>query len=377
MKLRNKLILSCAALAAVATTAVSTTYAWYTSNQEVTATGVEASTSSSADALLLISKTGAKNTWSSSVNLNIDLTSIVPVYRDAAGAVHKWDSANNKPLTSSATAGQAGTAEATTTAGDYISFSLYFKSGNGNPLDVSYKTFTITNTTDGNLPTKSVLTSEGLTANSNVDGEYSVNFVKALTMENVYSVTTEATTGVAAHAQTTGTSAYKFKTNSSKAATTDGQAVNAHTYYNNVKNFVQYEITTDTDLVSGKTYYARSGAGTTESPYTYAPVAEPNVSAIGTYYEAITSIEENYDGSVEYRTAGETTRQEANLTNLNTASFVAGDYTIGGTAGTESASILRVDYIIYLDGWDYFCFDACQGQTFTLEMTFKATEGTI
>ena len=58
MKLRNKLILSCAALAAVATTAVSTTYAWYTANDSVKATGINAQTSQTDDTLLLISKTG-------------------------------------------------------------------------------------------------------------------------------------------------------------------------------------------------------------------------------------------------------------------------------------------------------------------------------
>ena len=56
MKLRNKLILSCAALAAVATTAVSTTYAWYTSNVDVSASGITAKSASAADSTLLISK---------------------------------------------------------------------------------------------------------------------------------------------------------------------------------------------------------------------------------------------------------------------------------------------------------------------------------
>lgn len=48
-----------------------------------------------------------------------------------------------------------------------------------------------------------------------------------------------------------------------------------------------YELTSDVELVSGKTYYTRSGSGTEESPYVYTPVAEPDVSDIATYYEKI------------------------------------------------------------------------------------------
>ena len=46
-----------------------------------------------------------------------------------------------------------------------------------------------------------------------------------------------------------------------------------------------YELTSDVALVEGKTYYTRSGSGTTESPYVYTPVETPDVSDIATYYE--------------------------------------------------------------------------------------------
>ena len=46
-----------------------------------------------------------------------------------------------------------------------------------------------------------------------------------------------------------------------------------------------YTKTTDTALVTGKTYYTRSG---TEGAYTYTAVASPDVSDIGTYYEKTT-----------------------------------------------------------------------------------------
>ena len=49
MKLNKKLIMSCAALAACATTLVSSTYAWYTTNTEVTLDTVTGSTAAAAD----------------------------------------------------------------------------------------------------------------------------------------------------------------------------------------------------------------------------------------------------------------------------------------------------------------------------------------
>lgn len=46
-----------------------------------------------------------------------------------------------------------------------------------------------------------------------------------------------------------------------------------------------YNLTTDTAIDSSKTYYTRSGAGTTESPYVYTAVTTPDVADIATYYE--------------------------------------------------------------------------------------------
>lgn len=46
-----------------------------------------------------------------------------------------------------------------------------------------------------------------------------------------------------------------------------------------------YELTSDEDIESGKTYYTRSGSGTTASPYTYTAVESPVKANIATYYE--------------------------------------------------------------------------------------------
>lgn len=46
-----------------------------------------------------------------------------------------------------------------------------------------------------------------------------------------------------------------------------------------------YAATSDQSLVSGKTYYTRTGSGTTESPYVYTAVASPEAGSLASYYE--------------------------------------------------------------------------------------------
>ena len=51
-----------------------------------------------------------------------------------------------------------------------------------------------------------------------------------------------------------------------------------------------YALTSDDDIVTGKTYYTRSGSGTSESPYEYEAVASPTKTNIDSYYE-VTALE--------------------------------------------------------------------------------------
>lgn len=55
-----------------------------------------------------------------------------------------------------------------------------------------------------------------------------------------------------------------------------------------------FELTTDTAIDPDKTYYERSGSGTTEDPYVYTEVEEPDVSDLPTYYELIDDDEAGY-----------------------------------------------------------------------------------
>ena len=50
-----------------------------------------------------------------------------------------------------------------------------------------------------------------------------------------------------------------------------------------------YELTEDTEVDSNKTYYTRSGSGTSASPYVYTEVQSPAKANLGTYYEITTT----------------------------------------------------------------------------------------
>lgn len=47
----------------------------------------------------------------------------------------------------------------------------------------------------------------------------------------------------------------------------------------------EYELTSDVAIDSSKTYYTRTGSGTSQSPYVYTAVTTPDVDDIATYYE--------------------------------------------------------------------------------------------
>ena len=76
MKLKGKLIMSAAALAACAATLTSTTYAWYTANTAVDANGVTGATANTGTSSIQIAKEKAdKKNWSSLVNLTTNESS--------------------------------------------------------------------------------------------------------------------------------------------------------------------------------------------------------------------------------------------------------------------------------------------------------------
>ena len=361
MKLRNKLILSCAALAAVATTAFSTTFAWYTANDTVKANGITGKTSTQDATLLLISKTGISGQWGASVDINSAAVTMDPVtymkadkyvkakdvtsdnfadkkatlytastgatptytsaaegtfnaettyyYKKEAGKYYQWDSANNQEG-AEASGGLAGTNQ-------YISFYLYFKSGSAQSLDVTIDKFNLRNTTT-TLPTQTVLA-----AGTGASGStYTVDMLKAtnIVVTQLAGVEAEATSSTSpVIAAGTGSRA-AYACDSVASAGTIGSDANAHTYYNNVKSLTGTDDALDTTI-------------------------ETSEASLGT------------------------------VDTLNgTAGTPATKYTFtvatgAGATGTQD-NMLMVKFDIYLDGWDKLCFDACRKQTFALDMEF-------
>ena len=356
MKLRNKLILSCAALAAVATTAVSTTFAWYTANDSVKAEQINAQTSQTDDTLLLISKTGKSGSWGAKVEIGSNVT-LNPVsyeaeesyvktadtdiaagkkyyelnastYSEVASPVktnlanyyekinaksyHTWNNTGNAINAAEATGG--------ITSADYLSFYLYFKSGSSQNLSVRVKSFTLTNTKAGELPTKSVL-AEGTTSTNNT---YTVDMLRALN----FVTSTEAGTEVASSANSPVVTASAART-----------AYNCNSL-------------AGTDSLTGDT------AAATDSTW-------------ANKYNA-----HHYYNKVKGASISESKLASESTTSIDT--FAAAGFVVGQTgAGANSSgldNILMVKFDIYLDGWNAACFDAVRQQGFSLVMEFDAVE---
>lgn len=51
-----------------------------------------------------------------------------------------------------------------------------------------------------------------------------------------------------------------------------------------------YNLTADTEIVAGHTYYTRSGSGTSESPYVYSKVDSPSAASLGSYYNKFNGV---------------------------------------------------------------------------------------
>ena len=321
MKLRNKLILSCAALAAVATTAVSTTYAWYTANDTVKASGVTGKTSEQDATLLLISTTGRQGQWGSKVTIDSSAVTLEPLAY-SSGSYYEWDPSSNVPANTATSGGL--------TANDkYISFYLYFKSGSNQDLNVNVSTFNLRNTTG---ITESVTTAALPTFNVLADGTgasgatYSVDMLKAtnvvLTVENG---TELASDSASSPAVTNAGVRTAYAADSEALAGTIGNDANAHTYYNNVKSLTTDAL--DTTIVSSET---------------------------GASYSSVANLNPHGTNNSELTTLGHT----------------------GAGAQSTLDNILMVRFDIYLDGWDKLCFDACRKQTFALDMEFSASNYT-
>lgn len=393
MKLRGKLILSCTALAAVATTAFSTTYAWYTANSTVTATGIQASTASAASDALQISLDG--NAWGATVDLTNALKaakSLTPVQRtytaNSVGGYKVWSSDSNA-VGADAVVGT-----------NIVQFDLYFRNV-GAAGNITITGATITNAQAAALPTQKTLADIGTGASNytaNQNPTYTVDLLRALDMEIVTKTTTVGTANKAITVSnltsaegfdkvtTAGVLAYRLAGEPTSTDTLDdakATGYNAHTYYNQVKGigYVLPVAQPTADTFGNNTYYTQTKLGT---------YAEAASFAAGTKYYIYTGtagIDETKNGDYYVGTtaADATTGIMTQTVTDATAFDVATDATGAGLlplfepgatnikiANTTETTIVKATFTIFLNGWDIACFDAVKGQNISMDLTFSS-----
>jgi len=324
MKLRNKLILSCAALAAVATTAVSTTFAWYTSNTQVSAKGATAESADSGNAMLMIADglDSSGNLVTTIANLKF-ASSVTITGKVVNGAGESEDllmpaAYNGTGIQSQ---NEAISATTNTTNGSYLHFALWFRNSGKEAQTLTYKITKLEN--NGNAGVQEILKgAEGYTTLGGTDEDdylagmtYGVDIVKALGM-----VVTEKKVSVNA-AKTT-----LVPTSTAADITT--------------KNFDISDVATTVKT----------------------PSADLNVNA--------------HDAAIDYYNLVMGTGKEISIEPKNaTTSFgdASGDTQVTTRTVGGDETYMLMDFMVYLNGWDEQCYDACQGQTFTMDLQFDLT----
>ena len=311
--LKRKLFLSIASLAVCAATLVSTTFAWYTSNTEVSASNVTGTSQANGEGLLLISKTGADGTFTNSVDLGINTTSLVPVeYTSGAlsePTIKGWNSGT-------ASSGDELDVTGNTSTGAYIKIELWFRGvQNSTGVSVNLKQLTLTNTT-GTLPAKDVLTTTGLGESWNIstDKTYKVDILRNI----MIGYTVEE--GV----PNEGGTAYKYTMKSVGVI--------------DPENLCTISAEDSFKAKSIDSFDAHS------------------------YYEGVTGTEPNGSDPI-----------------VDANALEVGDNLSFGTtpASTASYNALKLTLYVFINGWDKACFDAIQGQTFTLNLGFSSESSNI
>lgn len=291
-KLRKKLFLSIAALAVCSATLVSTTYAWYTSNTEVTASNAIGGTAESGSSSIFISKDNSN--WSSSVRFEQPdnenhSTNMIPVQPILEGESIVFRDLDDSP---------ADTA-------DYMTVTLYVRTAVTDIAPTLYlKSLSIKN---------SALTNATLPAADNLN---------YLGSEAIGGVTTDNAT---------------YKVDAVRALNVNIDSTGAN---NNVKNIVY------------------DPQGIIPSPLASIGVNDGGTADALAYYNAYTESKAEEGGTVITPSVLSTT---------------TGTAVTLGTLPANGASI-TITLKVFLNGWDTYCFDACKGQTFAIDVEFTTDE---
>lgn len=320
MKLKSKLIMSGVALAACAATLTSTTYAWYTTNTQVDATGITGSTASTGDANVLISTDNSN--WSQTA----DLAPLMRQYytnntyqteSDTKTDYYKGANSSMVPVQATVASGAISYKYLDTDAqfsdNSVLTFTLYVKTtatGGENTIPLYVKSIGLTNTFNSVTAADNLLKGKGsLVANGGVNpnnSTYSSDITKALWMS--YTSTTVATDK---------TKIFDLQNcDSSPLADSNLTNPNALTYLNAVQS-TKYQKGKTKDLESDVALATEVALG----------------AAAGTGYIKVAELDPD----------GEAT---------------------------------TLTFTVFLNGWDEYCFDVCKGQTFDLTLAFT-TDTTV
>jgi len=365
-----KIALSCAALAASAATLATTTFAWYTSNAKVSASNITAGTSDTGESTLQISTQLTQNYGSAidfsdpsyqgnanNNNLNNGMISelLVPVQYGNDGDGNFTAANQGATLANgqksifysqgaaitqaqSNVANNAGVAD----SGAVVNFSLFFKNPGTDVAKVLYlNKFNIVNNnvedtqktlraTQVAAPTRAGIP-DSFKANN-----YTVDLLRAL---KIAAWSTTYTDGVATPADTDkkqvwGVNGYSKNTDSIGTGAIGKTGWDAHQYLNDARGFTtgaggENEAIADEEKIETNYFELTAGSGA-------AGITMGSIPAV------VVTPEDDYEGEDSY------------------ATYLA----------TAEQDVLRVDFFIFVDGWDFACFDAVQGQTFELDLGF-------
>jgi hypothetical protein len=315
----TKLAMSGVALAAVAATLGTSTYAWYVTNSTATATNIQASTKKSDGSNLLVSLDGSN--FSSKVvftSENYDVRNYItgnngdalltPVTVDGSSFSGNFITYDEKLSSSSSSS--------------YVKFHLWVKASE----NISSVTTTLTadNTTES-LPTQKAYYKAGSSAIT-AGQTFTVDAMQALRTAIVV--------------------------NAESGATAESNASAATITSSNVTVYDTLKIAKNADNTSA---YSPLGSVTaveaSEVNYVDASGASQKVTLTGAhaYYTAVMA---QQPAKVEDSV---TVSSSTTIANMSLSADIA----------------VRLDFYIWLEGSDTFCFDACGGQTFNFGLIFS------
>jgi len=387
MKLRRKLLSAGLAFGATALTLTTSTFAWYTANNEVTVGTVQGRTSVQADTSSLYIAAAESYATATTGTEESPVSYVAPgakvynisTYGSTKNVAYVGNVASaERELTPVAyNEGKYGTLNATP---QYVSvespevgnIGTYYERGGEAP------SYTYTLTKDAALDngkTYYTRTSDAVTYNYDSTGAYVYEFVLRFQVPNI-----SGTKDV-----------YLSKFDLQNTAVASDSQQNVLTYDENgtstgLKSGGQYNVdmlhalkmtVQTTTLTSAGDYYAANSTDETVTTKVYdldgyAVTSKDSdnlgatVNAVGYYNNVLgTNIvtPENY-------LAGATCVKSR--TNVN-ADAAASEQTLSKLFTVPSTGFIEVRFTFWLDGWDSFCYDVCRKQNFSVDMAFSTT----